>query len=119
MSECSEDKEMSNLANEELTEAIAEENRLRHLLLKLLLPKDDADDKDCILEVRAGDDVPIYYNCIKLHDCIAIFLDLVCVVSLFLTNLMCFVGIGGDEASLFAMDIFNMYRYYLMNNVSC
>lgn len=64
MSECSEDKEMSDLANEELMEAIDEEKRLQHLLLKLLLPKDDADDKDCILEVRAGNGVSIYYYCI-------------------------------------------------------
>ncbi|KMZ72691.1 putative Peptide chain release factor [Zostera marina] len=77
MSECSEDKEMSDLANEELMEAIDEEKRLQHLLLKLLLPKDDADDKDCILEVRAGT--------------------------------------GGDEASLFAMDIFKMYDKYSQN----
>lgn len=39
-------------------------------------------------------------------------------ISFFLTNLMCFVGTGGDEASLFAMDIFKMYEYYFMNNVS-
>lgn len=47
---------------------------MQHLLLKLLLPKDDADERDCILEVRAGT--------------------------------------GGEEASLFAMDIFKMYEKF-------
>ncbi|KAF7827484.1 peptide chain release factor 1 isoform X2 [Senna tora] len=72
--ECSEDKEMEKMATEELGEAIEEERRLQNLLLKSLLPKDDADERDCILEVRAGT--------------------------------------GGEEASLFAMDIFKMYEKY-------
>lgn len=42
------------IASEELHQAVAEEKRLQYLLLKHLLPKDDADDRDCILEVRAG-----------------------------------------------------------------
>eukprot|EP00268_Persea_americana_P050701 TRINITY_DN5533_c0_g1_i1.p1 TRINITY_DN5533_c0_g1~~TRINITY_DN5533_c0_g1_i1.p1 ORF type:complete len:244 (-),score=58.33 TRINITY_DN5533_c0_g1_i1:22-753(-) len=63
---------MHDMAAGELMEAVEEEKRLQHLLLKSLLPKDDADDRDCILEVRAGT--------------------------------------GGEEASLFAMDIFKMYE---------
>ncbi|KAJ8478184.1 hypothetical protein OPV22_021911 [Ensete ventricosum] len=74
MSDCAEDKDMWNMAAEELAQALVEERRLQHLLLKSLLPKDDADERDCILEVRAGT--------------------------------------GGEEASLFAMDIFKMYEKY-------
>ncbi|XP_016651671.1 PREDICTED: peptide chain release factor 1 isoform X3 [Prunus mume] len=71
MDECSQDKDMIDMANNELGQAIDEERRLHASLLKSLLPKDDADERDCILEVRAGT--------------------------------------GGEEASLFAMDIFKMY----------
>lgn len=42
------------MAAEEMSAAIEEEKRLQLVLLKSLLPKDDADEKDCILEVRAG-----------------------------------------------------------------
>ncbi|KAF5945534.1 hypothetical protein HYC85_015762, partial [Camellia sinensis] len=74
MDESPEDKEMLNMASEELCLAMEEVRRLQNQLLKSLLPKDDADERDCILEVRAGT--------------------------------------GGDEASLFAMDIFKMYERY-------
>ncbi|KDP28328.1 hypothetical protein JCGZ_14099 [Jatropha curcas] len=74
MAECPEDKDMLDMANEELSQAMEEEKRLQNLLLKSLLPKDDADERDCILEVRAGT--------------------------------------GGEEASLFAMDVFKMYERY-------
>ncbi|XP_076900418.1 peptide chain release factor 1, mitochondrial-like [Bidens hawaiensis] len=74
MGECEEDKDMQAMACEELDQAVKEEQRLHNLLLKSLLPKDDADVRDCILEVRAGT--------------------------------------GGEEASLFAMDIFKMYERY-------
>ncbi|KAL5561093.1 hypothetical protein UlMin_030840 [Ulmus minor] len=74
MVECSQDKDMVNMATEELDQALDEEKRLQNLLLKSMLPKDDADERDCILEVRAGT--------------------------------------GGEEASLFAMDIFKMYEKY-------
>ncbi|KAK7266502.1 hypothetical protein RIF29_19146 [Crotalaria pallida] len=74
MAECTEDKDMLNMATEEIGQAIEEERRLQNLLLKSLLPKDDADERDSILEVRAGT--------------------------------------GGEEASLFAMDIFKMYEKY-------
>ncbi|XP_048233196.1 peptide chain release factor 1, mitochondrial isoform X3 [Ricinus communis] len=74
MAECPEDKHMIDMANEELNQAIEEEKRLQNVLLKSLLPTDDADERDCILEVRAGT--------------------------------------GGEEASLFSMDIFRMYERY-------
>ncbi|KAL9332374.1 hypothetical protein ACSQ67_001984 [Phaseolus vulgaris] len=74
--ECSEDKDMLNMATEEMAQAIEEERRLQNFLLKSLLPKDDANERDCILEVRAGT--------------------------------------GGEEASLFAMDIFRMYEKYVL-----
>ncbi|KAK9136560.1 hypothetical protein Sjap_007154 [Stephania japonica] len=74
MEECSEDKDMQDMATEELGEATEEEKRLQKLLLMSLLPKDEADERDCILEVRAGT--------------------------------------GGEEASLFAMDVFKMYEKY-------
>ncbi|XP_019418678.1 PREDICTED: uncharacterized protein LOC109329455 isoform X2 [Lupinus angustifolius] len=74
MAECSEDKDMLNMATEEIGQVVEEERRLQNLLLKSLLPKDDADERDSILEVRAGT--------------------------------------GGEEASLFAMDIFKMYEKY-------
>ncbi|KAJ7977738.1 Peptide chain release factor 1 [Quillaja saponaria] len=77
MAECSEDKDMIDMASEELEQAVKEERKLQNLLLKSLLPKDDADERDCILEVRAGT--------------------------------------GGEEASLFAMDIFKMYERYSQN----
>ncbi|KAL3604357.1 hypothetical protein D5086_005216 [Populus alba] len=78
MAECPEDKDMLDMANEELIRAIEEKKRLQNLLLKSLLPKDDADERDCILEVGAGT--------------------------------------GGEEASLFAMDIFKMYERFSQKN---
>ena len=54
VAECREDKEMLNMATEELCQAIEEERGLQNQLLKSLLPKDDTDERDCILEVRAG-----------------------------------------------------------------
>ncbi|CAN1353190.1 Peptide chain release factor 1, mitochondrial [Linum perenne] len=78
LSECGDDKEMIDMTNEELDNALTEEKRIQNLLLKSLLPKDDADERDCILEVRAGT--------------------------------------GGEEASLFAMDIFKMYERYSQKN---
>ncbi|GLT50565.1 hypothetical protein SLA2020_240430 [Shorea laevis] len=74
MVECPGDKDMLDMATEELDQALEEEKRLQVLLLKSLLPKDDADERDSILEVRAGT--------------------------------------GGEEASLFAMDVFKMYERY-------
>lgn len=72
--DCEQDKDMQAMAYEELEQALKQEGYLHNLLLKALLPKDDADERDCILEVRAGT--------------------------------------GGEEASLFAMDMFKMYERY-------
>jgi len=49
-----EEKDMREMAEEELLVAVEEEKRLQHELFRSLLPKDEADEKDCILEVRAG-----------------------------------------------------------------
>lgn len=45
---------MRAMAYKELEQALKEEGYVHNLLLKALLPKDDADERDCILEVRAG-----------------------------------------------------------------
>jgi hypothetical protein len=49
-----EDRYMREMAAEELLEAAEEEKRLQHELFRSLLPKDEADERDCIPEVRAG-----------------------------------------------------------------
>ncbi|OMO96911.1 reverse transcriptase [Corchorus capsularis] len=54
MVECPDDKDMLDMATEYLGQALEEKKRLQNLLLKSLLPRDDADERDCILEVRAG-----------------------------------------------------------------
>ena len=46
MVECLEDKDMLNMAAEELGQATEEEKRLQNLLLKSLLPKDEVDERD-------------------------------------------------------------------------
>ncbi|KAJ0843506.1 putative peptide chain release factor class I [Helianthus annuus] len=51
---------MQAMAYEELEQALKEEQKLHNLLLKSLLPKDDADVRDCILEVRAGEEASLY-----------------------------------------------------------
>jgi len=68
------DPEISKIAE---TELIEKKNLIKDLeqeLLKLLIPKDENDSKNSILEIRAGT--------------------------------------GGDEASLFASDLLNMYQRY-------
>jgi peptide chain release factor 1 len=65
------DPEMAELAQAEVEAAQAELPRLEDRLALLLLPKDPRDDKNVILEVRAGT--------------------------------------GGEEAALFAADLFRMY----------
>ena len=50
----SSDKEMIDLANEELTELITKNEKVKKKLIIFLLPKDEADKKNAILEVRAG-----------------------------------------------------------------
>lgn len=68
------DPEMKELAKAELPELEDEQATLEEELRILLLPKDPNDDKNIILEIRAGT--------------------------------------GGDEAALFAADLFRMYSRY-------
>ena len=75
LAESADDKEMKEMAREEIasleSRLAASEERLK----VLLVPKDPLDDKNVIVEIRAGT--------------------------------------GGDEAALFAADIFRMYSYYV------
>ena len=50
----SSDKEMIDLANKELSELIAKNEKVKKRLIIFLLPKDEADRKNAILEIRAG-----------------------------------------------------------------
>ncbi|UUP17106.1 peptide chain release factor 1 [Nitratireductor thuwali] len=68
------DAEMRELAEADLETVEERVEKLRADLQLLLLPKDEADDKNVILEIRAGT--------------------------------------GGDEAALFAGDLFRMYERY-------
>jgi peptide chain release factor 1 len=68
------DAEMRTLAEEELAEKQGERERLLQELKVLLIPKDPNDEKNVILEIRAGT--------------------------------------GGEEASLFAAELFRMYSRY-------
>lgn len=68
------DEEMRDLAKEELSEARKKIEELEQELKILLLPKDPNDDKNIILEIRAG--------------------------------------AGGDEAALFASELYRMYVNY-------
>ncbi len=72
------DPEMKELAKAELPELEARQQELEDELRILLLPKDPNDDKNIILEIRAGT--------------------------------------GGDEAALFAADLFRMYSRYADRN---
>ena len=68
------DEEMKEMAKEELAEGKRLEEELSEKLKILLLPKDPNDDKNIMLEIRAG--------------------------------------AGGDEAALFAMQLYRMYTHY-------
>ena len=72
------DAEMAALANAELPELTARREKLAEQVHLLLLPKDPNDDKDVVLEIRAGT--------------------------------------GGEEAALFAGEIFRMYQKYAEKN---
>lgn len=74
LSESDSDVEMRALANDEVQELKTLVPKLEHEVQLLLLPKDEADEKNAILEVRAGT--------------------------------------GGDEAALFAAELFRMYQRY-------
>ena len=68
------DEEMREMLKEELSSAKARIEELEHTLKVLLLPKDPNDEKNVIVEIRAG--------------------------------------AGGDEAALFAAEIYRMYVHY-------
>lgn len=72
------DEELRDLAKEELKLLEAEESRLSEELKILLLPKDPNDEKNIVLEIRAGT--------------------------------------GGEEAALFAADLFRMYSRFSEKN---
>ncbi|MFT4023257.1 MAG: peptide chain release factor 1 [Flavihumibacter sp.] len=68
------DEELRELAKEELPQLEADEAKQAAAIRQMLIPKDPQDEKNAILEIRAGT--------------------------------------GGDEASLFAGDLLNMYLRY-------
>ncbi|MBQ1547357.1 MAG: peptide chain release factor 1 [Lachnospiraceae bacterium] len=68
------DEELREMAKEELSEAKNREEELATKLKIFLLPKDKNDDKNVVVEIRAG--------------------------------------AGGDEAALFAAEIYRMYMHY-------
>jgi len=72
------DKDLGELAKEELEELDKEHSELEEKLRMLLLPKDPNDEKNVFLEIRGGT--------------------------------------GGDEAALFAADLFRMYTRYAEAN---
>ena len=72
------DEEMRELAKEELSEAKKEVESLEQEIKILLLPKDENDDKNVVVEIRAG--------------------------------------AGGDEAALFAAELYRMYNRYAERN---
>ena len=74
MLEMESDEEMRELAKEELNDSKKRVEELESELKILLLPKDPNDDKNVIVEIRAG--------------------------------------AGGDEAALFAAEIYRMYQHY-------
>jgi peptide chain release factor 1 len=74
LAEASSDAEMKALAHEELAELEKRQAKVEEQLRILLLPKDPNDEKNVVLEIRAGT--------------------------------------GGDEATLFAQEIFRMYNRY-------
>lgn len=69
------DEELRELAKEELNESKARIEELEKTMKILLLPKDVNDDKNVVVEIRAG--------------------------------------AGGDEAALFAAELFRMYTHYI------
>jgi len=72
--EKSEDRELREIAKEEITELQSEKERLENELKTLLIPKDPQDSKNVIMEIRAGT--------------------------------------GGEEAGLFAGDLYRMYTRF-------
>lgn len=75
--ETEKDEELRQMAKEELPSLVKEIDELEELLKVLILPKDPNDDKNIVLEIRAG--------------------------------------AGGDEAALFADELFTAYTKYAIN----
>ena len=75
LAESAEDNELKEMAREELAALESRKAASMEKLKVLLVPKDPLDDKNAIIEIRAGT--------------------------------------GGDEAALFAADLFRMYSYYV------
>jgi len=73
----SDDKELRELAEAEISQLEPEVERLERKIKSMLLPSDPRDDRNVIMEIRAGT--------------------------------------GGDEAALFAADLFRMYSRYAEN----
>ncbi|MDD3331345.1 MAG: PCRF domain-containing protein, partial [Bacteroidales bacterium] len=71
------DEEFRNMAKEELNALNEREEILENQIRLLLIPSDPQDEKNAIVEIRAGT--------------------------------------GGDEASIFAGDLFRMYSHYCEN----
>lgn len=69
------DEELRNMAKEELLQQEESKEKLEENIRQLLIPKDPQDEKNAILEIRAGT--------------------------------------GGDEASIFAGDLYRMYLKYI------
>ncbi len=72
------DDDMKSMVREEVNSLVIEQKQLEEKLRIMLLPKDPNDDKNVIMEIRAG--------------------------------------AGGDEAGLFAADLYRMYNYYAQNH---
>ena len=72
------DEELKELAKEELSEAKKDVETIENELKILLLPKDENDDKNVVMEIRAGT--------------------------------------GGDEAALFAAELYRMYNRFAERN---
>jgi len=71
------DEEMAAMARQEIEKLLPQQDRLLEALKLALLPKDANDDRDIIIEIRAG--------------------------------------AGGNEAGLFAADLFRMYSRYALS----
>jgi len=72
------DKEMKSMAESDWYDLKEKLPIFEHNIKMMLIPKDEADEKNAILEIRAGT--------------------------------------GGDEAALFAADLYSMYKNYSANN---
>lgn len=73
----SDDHELRELAREEISRVEAEREELQQKIKIALIPKDPLDEKNVIIEIRAGT--------------------------------------GGDEAALFASELYQLYQYYAEN----